>query len=39
MRGAPLADGKRAGQNIVRRAKMSADSTALGAKLFQLMCG
>src|SRR5271166_784540 len=37
--GAPLPDGERSGHDIVGRAEMRADATALGAKLLQLMRG
>src|SRR5271169_4712696 len=39
LRGAPLPNGERSGHDIVRRAEMGADATALGAKLLQLMRG
>src|ERR1700758_2108332 len=39
LRGAPLPNGERGGQDIVGGAEMGADSAALGTKLFELMHG
>ncbi len=39
LRGAPLPDGERSGQDIVGGAEMGADAAALRAKLLQLMRG